>query len=72
MDSPIGWVGTESGLPGGEEIWSTGGMDASASASSQWMPKACDTTLQIGDTWFIEPDMPIRSLRDMIHVVRSR
>jgi hypothetical protein len=24
MSSPVGWVGTESGLPGGREIWSIG------------------------------------------------
>ena len=48
MDSPVGWVGTESGLPGGKEIWSTGGTDGTAKDSEVWMPKACDTTLQMG------------------------
>ena len=48
MDSPVGWVGTESGLPGGKEIWSTGGTDGTAKDSEVWMPKACDTPLQMG------------------------
>ena len=36
MDSPVGWVGTESGLPGGKEIWSTGGTDGTAKDSEVW------------------------------------
>ena len=48
--SPVGWVGTESGLPGGREIWSIGNT---APTQSTWQPVACDTTLQIGDTWYI-------------------
>jgi alpha-L-fucosidase len=50
IDSPVGWVGTESGLPGGREIWSIGNT---APTQSTWQPVACDTTLQIGDTWYI-------------------
>ena len=45
IDSPVGWVGTESGLPGGREIWSIGNK---APTASTWQPIACDTTLQIG------------------------
>ena len=61
MDSPVGWVGTESGLPGGREIWTGKGPGG-------WMPIACDTTLQTGDTWFIEPEMGIRTLQDLTNV----
>ena len=67
MDSPVGWVGTESGLPGGREIWSVP-PGAGSGAGGSWMPVACDTTLQIGDTWFIEPGMPIRTLKDLTDV----
>lgn len=68
MDSPVGWIGTESGLPGGAPIWSTGSTKLGDPDSTVWMPKACDTTLQTGDTWFYEPGLPIRSLATMIEV----
>ena len=47
MDSPVGWVGTESGMPGAPHIWSTGGNGVGDPASTTWMPKCCDTTLQV-------------------------
>jgi hypothetical protein len=68
MPSPVGWIGTESGEPGGAEIWSTGSSGHGDSTSKQWIPKCADTTLQTGDVWFFEPGNAIRPLSDLITV----
>ena len=68
MPSPVGWIGTESGLPGGAEIWSTGDGHHGDPTSPVWIPKAADTTLQTGDVWFYEPGQAIRELPDLINV----
>eukprot|EP00037_Helgoeca_nana_P011787 m.105977 g.105977 ORF g.105977 m.105977 type:complete len:306 (-) comp21053_c0_seq3:145-1062(-) len=66
--NPVGWVGTESGMPGGDELWSTGTGDHGDPTSPTWCPKCCDTTLQLGDTWFFEPLLPVRPLSELIKV----
>jgi alpha-L-fucosidase len=33
-----------------------------------WLPKCCDTTLQVGDTWFYEPNLAVRQLSELIQV----
>ena len=68
MPSPVGWIGTESGLPGEAETWSTGSSHHGDPNSPVWMPKAADTTLQTGDVWFYEPGQGIRELSDLINV----
>eukprot|EP00041_Stephanoeca_diplocostata_P020989 m.480671 g.480671 ORF g.480671 m.480671 type:complete len:634 (-) comp21709_c0_seq4:260-2161(-) len=68
MPSPVGWVGTESGLPGGDVLWSTGLSDHGDPTSTIWEPKCCDTTLQMFDRWFYTPGCPIRSLKEMVQV----
>ena len=55
-------------MPGAPHIWSTGGNGVGDPASATWMPKCCDTTLQMGDVWFFEPGCPIRNLATMISV----
>jgi hypothetical protein len=63
MDSPVGWVGTESGMPGAPHIWSTGGNGAGDPSSSSWMPKCCDTTSVMNRIGFgapyLEPTRPL-------------
>jgi len=63
------WVGTESGLPGGE-IWSTGADQQGDPSSSVFCPKGCDTTLQKSDIWFWT-GIDIRPLRELIDVYHS-
>ena len=36
MDSPVGWIGTESGEPGFQHIWSTDGAGAGDPNSPVW------------------------------------
>lgn len=55
-------------MPGGDELWSTGTSNHGDPTSTTWCPKCCDTTLQIGDTWFFEPDLPVRPLAELIRV----
>ena len=55
-------------MPGGDELWSTGGSGHGDPNDSTWCPKACDTTLQLGDTWFFEPLLGLRSLAELIQV----
>lgn len=68
--SPVCWVGTETGLPGGE-IWSTGASQRGDPESSVFCPKCCDTTLQTGDAWFYEEGQGLRTLSEMIEVYHS-
>ena len=67
--NPVGWVGTESGFPGGE-IWSTGTSGRGDPNSTVFCPKGCDTTLQDFDTWFWEP-VGIRSLAELIAIYHA-
>ena len=55
-------------MPGAPHIWSTGGSGVGDPASAAWMPKCCDTTLQMGDVWFFEPGCPLRDIATMISV----
>ena len=67
--SPIAWVGTESGHPGGNGIWSTGCKFGRGNPdSSLFCPKGVDTTLQTDDKWFHTNEYPIRTLEDLIEV----
>ena len=69
--SSVAWIGTESGFPGGDDIWSTG-CDVSGNTghpySPEWCPKGCDTTLQENDEWFYIQEVPIRSLSTMMNI----
>ena len=69
-DSAIAWVGTESGSPDGDDIWSTGceGGNPGHPDSPDWCPKGCDTTLQDHDRWFYDPDGTIRSLETLVRL----
>ena len=64
--NPVCWVGTESGAPGGD-VWSTGTSGRGDPNSSDYCPKACDTTLQESDHWFWMGN-PIRSLGELIPI----
>ena len=67
--SPIAWVGTESGHPGGNGIWSTGcEFGRGDPDSSLFCPKGVDTTLQTDDKWFHTNEYPIRTLEDLVDV----
>lgn len=62
----VRWVGTESGMPKGP-LWETGCSNAGDPNSTQWCPPGCDTTLQLGDTWFWT-GIGIRDLATLITV----
>ena len=67
--SPLCWVGTESGKPKSEGLWSTGRHAGTGDKYGPvFCPKICDTTLQIKDKWFYTPNSPIRSLKSLIDV----
>ena len=67
--SPILWVGTESGHPKGDGIWSTGCKYGNGDPnSSLFCPKGVDTTLQTDDKWFFGKDYPVRTLEDLVDV----
>ena len=68
--SAISWVGTESGFPDGDDIWSTGceGGNPGHPDSPDWCPKGCDTTLQLNDRWFHVTEADIRSLEVMVQI----
>lgn len=66
--SPVCWVGTESGVPPGDEIWTQGTDNTGDPTSQDVCPKGCDTTLQEGDVWFFEEGEAIRSLAELIDV----
>ena len=68
-ENPLCWVGTESGKPKSNGLWSTGRHDGTGDKFGPvFCPKICDTTLQIKDKWFYTPGLPIRSLKDMVDV----
>ena len=71
-ENTIAWVGTESGFPTGDDIWSAGcELDAHTGHpddDSGWCPKGCDTTLQENDVWFYDPQGTIRSLETMVQI----
>ena len=69
--STVAWVGTESGFPKGDDIWSLGCSDTGGTGdpnSTEWCPKGCDTTLQDRDEWFYVPNITIRSLETMMQI----
>ena len=67
--NPIVWVGTESGHPGGDGIWSAGCKKGKGNPDSPlFCPKGVDTTLQTDDKWFHTNNYPIRTLEDLIEV----
>jgi alpha-L-fucosidase len=69
-NNTVAWVGTESGFPIGDDIWSTGceGQDPGHPDDHEWCPKGCDTTLQDNDLWFYSPGKSIRSLQVMVNL----
>lgn len=69
--NPIAWIGTESGFPDGDDVWSTGCSGVGQINSTLWCPKGCDTTLQVDDTWFYDSTKAIRSLSDMVNVYHA-
>ena len=70
--NPATWVGTESGEPVCDDIWSTGNLYCGDPDSPKYVPKTCDTTLQEGDHWFwTPPATAIRNLTTMIDVYHA-
>lgn len=68
MPSPVKWCGTESGYPS-YPMWATGCSSSTGSPNaSNVCPVGVDTTLQLFDRWFWMPDVPIRTLQDLIGV----
>ena len=72
----VSWVGTESGTPK-YPVWSTGcaapgagsrGIEPGATGSGAFCPKCGDCTLQAPDTWFWEPNQPIKPLSTLINM----
>ena len=68
--SPLIWIGTESGHPGGDGIWSTGSHWGNGDPDSAvFCPKGVDTTLQVDDKWFYSgSNFPVRTLEDLVDV----
>ena len=67
--SPLLWVGTESGHPGGDGIWSNGCKKGKGDPNGKlFCPKGVDTTLQTDDKWFYTINHPIRTLEDLVDV----
>lgn len=69
--SPVRWVGTESGLPGKSDIWSTASQAGDYSGAGDpnspvFAPPGCDTHLQT-DGWFWT-GAPVRTLSDLQQV----
>lgn len=67
-DSPVRWIGDESGLPNAPDIWSTAAQQNDYSGvgdprSSVFAPAGCDSVFQSGG-WFWEPG-GVRSLEDL-------
>ena len=73
MPNPVQWVGTESGLPGTDSIWSAQDFDGDGPTTGSpdggvFAPKGCDTTLQNDDQWFFYPEYGIRELDNLKNV----
>lgn len=71
--SAVRWIGTESGLPNADDIWSTASQERDFSGigdpnSPVFAPPGCDTVLQSPKGWFFKPSAGVRSLEDLIHV----
>jgi hypothetical protein len=67
-DSPVRWIGDESGLPNAPDIWSTATQQNDYSGvgdprSSVFAPAGCDSVFQEGG-WFWEPG-GVRGLEDL-------
>ena len=67
-DSPVRWIGDESGLPNAPDIWSTAAQQNDSSGvgdprSSVFAPAGCDSVFQDGG-WFWEPG-GVRDLDDL-------
>mmetsp|Transcript_21178 Transcript_21178/g.46020 ORF Transcript_21178/g.46020 Transcript_21178/m.46020 type:complete len:474 (-) Transcript_21178:57-1478(-) len=70
--SPTGWCGTESGHPshdvGPQDVWSLGPGFHGDPNSSEWIPKFCDPQLFVDHVWFWEPNLAVRTLKDLIPI----
>ena len=58
-NNSVRWIGTESGEPNADDIWSTASQDGFYSGagdphSAVFAPPGCDTVIQSGG-WFWEP-----------------
>jgi len=76
-DHPVCWIGTESGEPDVEGIWSTGGgpdEDPNGQGgtgdpdSDLFCPKAVDTVIQGRGSWFFEPGLELRPISELVDV----
>jgi len=70
--NPVGWCGTETGHPsedcGGGPVWNTGGGFHGNLSQNYWEPKMCDPQLFVQHVWFWEPNLFVRTLRDLIPI----
>jgi alpha-L-fucosidase len=70
--TPREWCGTESGYPsrdvGPADVWSTGQGYFGNSTSEEWVDKFCDPQLFRAHKWFWEPNLEVRTLKDMIPI----
>merc|ERR1719499_1409133 len=71
VNSPVCWVGTESGGPDSGDVWITGkDIGPGDPDSSDVCPRCSDTTLQQQDSWFWT-GTPLYSLSHMIDVYHN-